>query len=81
MKIMIPSDSLRKDGKVVRFLVMFPELGTGYHGVQINLPATAEDVKAAVKKCYQEVKKQVEDTNALRAKYSSLLDTEIELSD
>jgi len=80
MKAQITGDSVRNEDGIMRFLVDFPELGPGYHGVQIKLPATKEQIVAAVKATYLQVQKQLSDAQALRTQFADIINVEIDLT-
>lgn len=80
MKVKILDHTMRRDGSLLRFSVEFTELNqTGSYGIQLELPATIEQLKYELKTEYKKVQKKIEEADTLRVKYAQFIDREFEL--
>jgi hypothetical protein len=79
MQAIINSDSIRIDGDKLRFLVQFPEITSGYHGIQIDFPATLDQMKRAILEVGVNLQKKLTSIADCKSNFQKYLDIPIEV--
>lgn len=79
MKAIIKSDSIRIDGSTLRFLVQYPDIALGYHGISTPLPTNINKVKAAILAAGTTLTENKSQVDAWKLNFMDYLDTQIEV--